>query len=788
MKTIDKKLHKQLKVQQQGRPGRIASPANVSGKPNYLYVDFLDGAPPVACWNAAVPPMPGLHVMVKTVNGRRTIVGDRNVYSDDYRYVLMQAHGPNHTWGSFDPTPIHIRQFLPGLVTASNLTITVQPDWIKTPTSWVRYNGGNADISGSVPSSGARYALITISPTGVLTITDGDAVAYALLTYLHIPAKPSGHKLLAAIRLVAGQTKIRDIEPNGDILDLRFVDGSVVDYADLSGRPESDMSDGAIPVVVSGEYTEQPEFRFDPTAKRLEVGSENIETYPDETVATFQGADGDQTNVVLQAFSNGDIADVGGSRPNLLFLLANGIRSAMSAIVSGQIMSVIRSYGWDGANWRGATRIRSQATENWAAGTNSGAKVIISATPSGSTTLVDMLEVRGDGVGIAGNYNIPSGATLPASPVEPQLFMHTPTGRRVLMLYTNGAWTPLYSFGTMTVYVDGTSGTDSANNGYGTGANAWKTLSYAWTQLPSIFYGNITINVAAGTYAETLTAQGKTAGGAFSITIQGTEGAAVVSGTMTSAVQGTGATPGSITDTSKSMTTDAYVGYFIKYGSNIRPISSNTADTFVVDGGFPGTPSGAYTVFNIATILSGTTRSISVTDNQIVTFSKLQISGGTADCTRVFDNAKANFTYCQFANSAARLFALYQKGNSTISYSSFAVTGNYDAVQMLDHAELLLQGCTMYQAGAVNGRGLQIANNCTARLNVGNSIDGFSSGVYCYNGASVSTSASPYNIIRNCTTGVTAFALGGVIGTANNQYSGNTTNENATSASYSYID
>jgi hypothetical protein len=117
----------------------------------------------------------------------------------------------------------------------------------------------------------------------------------------------------------------------------------------------------------------------------------------------------------------------------------------------------------------------------------------------------------------------------------------------------------------MTVYVDGTSGTDSADLGYGTGANAYKTLSYMWTQLPSIYYGNITVSVAAGTYAETLATQGKMPGGNFTIVLTGAE-TAVDSGTMTSGVQGTGATPGSVTDTAKTWTVNEHIGRFLKIG------------------------------------------------------------------------------------------------------------------------------------------------------------------------------------------------------------------------------
>lgn len=46
-----------------------------------------------------------------------------------------------------------------------------------------------------------------------------------------------------------------------------------------------------------------------------------------------------------------------------------------------------------------------------------------------------------------------NGATLPTSPAANQLFLHTPSGRKVLMLYTGGAWYPVAAFGGLTLYV-----------------------------------------------------------------------------------------------------------------------------------------------------------------------------------------------------------------------------------------------------------------------------------------------------------------------------------------------
>ena len=117
-----------------------------------------------------------------------------------------------------------------------------------------------------------------------------------------------------------------------------------------------------------------------------------------------------------------------------------------------------------------------------------------------------------------------NGATLPSSPapVIGQWFLHTPTGRKVLMQYDGSNWVPIFNFGTMTIYVDKTDGTDNQNIGTGVDAAAFKTIQFAINQIPGLNAGNIIVNINAETYAEAVIVQGKMFSGAFSLTINGT--------------------------------------------------------------------------------------------------------------------------------------------------------------------------------------------------------------------------------------------------------------------------
>jgi hypothetical protein len=115
-----------------------------------------------------------------------------------------------------------------------------------------------------------------------------------------------------------------------------------------------------------------------------------------------------------------------------------------------------------------------------------------------------------------------NGATTPSTPVAGQWFLHTPTGRNVLMMYSGTAWIPITSIGTMTMYVDGASGSNAIDKGGATGADAFATIQYAINTIPGQYTGSVTINVTAGTYAEDLVVRGKYPTGSYSITINGT--------------------------------------------------------------------------------------------------------------------------------------------------------------------------------------------------------------------------------------------------------------------------
>lgn len=122
---------------------------------------------------------------------------------------------------------------------------------------------------------------------------------------------------------------------------------------------------------------------------------------------------------------------------------------------------------------------------------------------------------------VAGDYPIPSGATLPASPSK-QFFLHTPVGRTILYFYDGTSWNPLYVDGNASVFVDSASGTDDLNHGTGAGANAFRSISFAVAVFKTLVAGNVTITISGATYDEQVTIQGIFLLGPYSFMLKGT--------------------------------------------------------------------------------------------------------------------------------------------------------------------------------------------------------------------------------------------------------------------------
>ena len=385
-----------------------------------------------------------------------------------------------------------------------------------------------------------------------------------------------------------------------------------------------------------------------------------------------------------------------------------------------------------------------------------------------------------------------AGATLPTTPVIGQVFVHTPTGRSNLMVYDGSVWRPIFSIGAWTLFVDTTNGTDNQNLGWGTGANAFKTVQFAADQIAGQYSGNILANVAAGTYAETVNVRGKFPTGAFTITIRGAL-SVVESVTATGGTIGSGASHGTVT---KSTNWGAYTNLWLqgKSGSNnnvYRIIDGVSGTTATIVGYWSAAPASG-DPFDV--VEPGTTVN--------------QINVGDQQQNVVIENVAFNYPNGAFTNIVGALGSvLWRRCRMVLSGTDGTnlQTGGLSVVTLeevhsnrvrwfiMNQSAITIRACRFVRSQASTGRTLQIGVGATANLVTrpsvldGDGAGGF--GITALSGGNVSCN-SLFCIIKNYSssgTGARAESTGTITEAANVQYSGNTTNTSADSATYGVI-
>jgi hypothetical protein len=375
-----------------------------------------------------------------------------------------------------------------------------------------------------------------------------------------------------------------------------------------------------------------------------------------------------------------------------------------------------------------------------------------------------------------------NGSTLPTSPVIGQWFLHTPTGRKVLMMYGGSSWIPIISLGSMTLYVDDVNGTDSQDRGFGTGTNAFKTIQYAINQIPGQYSGDVTINIASGTYGGFIL-RGKYPTGDYYIYINGTL-QTDYTGTITSGTIGSAENYCTITVSGAGWTPNQWVGYIAEWNNQYSVIMSNTSNTLTVVGKSTVTPSGTLNIKSQAVTLSSA--AIIYSDN--VYLQNLYAN----NATMYFDNARNCFImFCKIRCNTHRRIGLQNYAQVGIYYTyvfsdSTAVYSTTDI-----DASMIFNVYASYWNTSTGSatRGIRVMNGSQFNSNGGIfAVNGFYTGIQGVITAVLSfyTGTGMKNRITNCTYGI-YMTRGSHIGASSNlYYSGNTTNYYAEAASYAY--
>lgn len=391
--------------------------------------------------------------------------------------------------------------------------------------------------------------------------------------------------------------------------------------------------------------------------------------------------------------------------------------------------------------------------------------------------------------------------SFPGSPTGGQLFYHSTL--KILFQYDGSAWYAKESFAAVAVYVNETSGSDAAGQGFGSGASATKTVQYAIDHcIPSLIGGDVTMSITAENYSgEDPKVVGKALKGEYYIYVNGTWSQQLAEATVDSGTAGTGGTQGTLVDAEPAWADDAYNNMWIVFESDTTTTAlqgdivliddtTDSTNTLTIVGCFDAAPSAGdtYTIQTPGTVFD----TFYVGPNQKnVVLQKVHVLLDTSPHTLTGSGAEIAMNYCKVSHASAATVSLgtfskaYLTGcflNKTKMYagnpahwlvaSSKALVGSTQIMALKYGAVGTITTGTIFDDNGQDNHGLQAQ---------GNSV------VSCF-----STAALGYVRIRNCSQagdiGVYALQGGQVVDTSTVQYSGNTTDESAVAGSYGYID
>lgn len=396
---------------------------------------------------------------------------------------------------------------------------------------------------------------------------------------------------------------------------------------------------------------------------------------------------------------------------------------------------------------------------------------------------------------------VASGATMPASPVRGQQFLQSTTGRTVLYTYNGSAWSTDQTYGTTTLYVDKTDGTDDLNHGTGVDANAFKTFQYAIDFCPLNVRADetITINLNGESYLEDVEIYNKN-----NITVVGT-----LSGTDLVATGGAqGAAPATPSTVTGAFAVGAHDGKLLKFTSGAnsgtyRIIGQTTAtDIYLVGNTLTAAPVNldTFTVYTWAT----TVQSIYVAHGTNVIFRDICLSSAAGHpdtgaviqyffASGVIERSKVVSSGASVGIMSAQSFVRVDR-----SFVNVSVAGDLVGINVEGEGTTDVYGSKLLGAGAGNGSGVRVRLVSNVQFRDMNEISGFTSGVYAITGSIGSLWSSGINhFIHGNSIGVNASVHGQCFYTSSITYGtklagtadvNTIANESADATSFSYVD
>jgi hypothetical protein len=386
------------------------------------------------------------------------------------------------------------------------------------------------------------------------------------------------------------------------------------------------------------------------------------------------------------------------------------------------------------------------------------------------------------------NWQVENGATVPVSPATDQLFLHTPTGRNVLMYYDDSDWYPIQSYGGMTIYVDNTDGTDGINYGTGVDSNAFQTIQYAVDQIPANYGGDVTININGETYSGSIDIKGKSPTGDYSITLQGQLSEQESPATDATVTAGSGATQGTVTHADFNGDDYSNMLCYFEDDDEYRVIDSHATTTLTMVSDCPSATDQEVIIYDWDTVISGDfdveedQKGVYVYDIEfdknidVYLFSSLWLDRCHVAQVNAY-GALLTMESCRLYYSGSGYGATLWVGSTGyLSRSKFEGTHTSTHIVLATANSILMMGRTA----------LAVTDGCVVDGTAG--VDKANYGVRTSHNGGINFYTSVHNQVRDCDTGVYAQMGGSAILTAYVAYSGNGVDEGADAASFGYVD
>jgi hypothetical protein len=236
IKEINQRFGEKLDATQRmaGKLGNTAGYVSVSGRANYVYVDFGTHISEVLN-KRGVPKTFGLAVTCGYPvddPGQFQVLGTRGETPAGVGVALSAVvpHGDTHVWGGSDPVLVDVRQILPGRIRpGGGMYIEIYRHIIWTGTRFVLVPTERVDMTSYRPSTAGKckLVLVTVDNTGDVIFTASSELDLSDLTtdpLLYCPEPPDNTvETLGVVRVYTGQTKISETKQGAnDLGDLRF--------------------------------------------------------------------------------------------------------------------------------------------------------------------------------------------------------------------------------------------------------------------------------------------------------------------------------------------------------------------------------------------------------------------------------------------------------------------------------------------------------------------------------------------------------------------------------------